>query len=90
MTTSTLIDILLTNKPDLFMRSGIYDPALSDHMLIYGIINEKVRVYPHKVITFRSYKNFDLTEYQNLLSTAHGMLVNYLTMSTIKNITGPQ
>jgi hypothetical protein len=52
------------------MRSGIYDPALSDHMLIYGIINEKVRLYPHKVITFRSYKTFDLTEYQNLLSTA--------------------
>ena len=36
-TTSTLIDVLLTNRPDLFIR-GVFDPALSDHRLIYGIM----------------------------------------------------
>ena len=37
-TTSTLTDLLLTNRPDLFIRGGVFDPALSDHRLIYGIM----------------------------------------------------
>ena len=34
MITSTLIDVLLTNRPELFKRSGNYYPALSDHAMI--------------------------------------------------------
>ena len=37
-TTSTLTDVLLTNRPDLFIRGGVFDPALSDHRLICGIM----------------------------------------------------
>ncbi|RMX48368.1 hypothetical protein pdam_00016303, partial [Pocillopora damicornis] len=38
-----IIDVPLTNQPDLFVRGGVFDPALSDRMLIYGIVKEKVR-----------------------------------------------
>ena len=37
-TTSPLTDLLLTNRPDLFIRGRVFDPALSDHSLIYGIM----------------------------------------------------
>ena len=69
-TTATLVDVLLTNRPDLFIKGGVFDPALSDHMLIFGILKEKARKYPRKIIHFRSYKNFDQAKYNNLLTTA--------------------
>lgn len=69
-TTATLIDVLLTNQPDLFIRGGIFDPALSDHMLINGIMKEKARKHPRKIIHFRRYKNFDPVKYENLLMKA--------------------
>ena len=43
ITTNTLIDVLLSNKPDLFKKIGVYYPVLSDHTLIYGIMKEKIR-----------------------------------------------
>lgn len=38
---STLLDVLLTNRPQSFKRTGVYDPALSDHGLVYGILTIK-------------------------------------------------
>ena len=58
-TTSTLTDLLLTNRPDLFIRGRVFDPALSDHRLIYGIMWEKAKKHSRKIIYFRSYTNFD-------------------------------
>ena len=70
ITNFTLIDILLTNKPDQFKCGGIYHPSLSDHALIYGILKEKLPRQPSKVITFRSYKNFDCDKFTQDLSEA--------------------
>lgn len=36
--TETLINVLLSNKPELFKFSGNYYPLLSDHALIYGVL----------------------------------------------------
>ena len=69
-TTSTLIDVLLSNKPDLFKHSGIYHPSLSDHCLTYGILKDKMLSHRPKVITFRSYKNFDECLFKESLSMA--------------------
>ena len=69
-TTSTLIDVLLSNRPDLFKHSGIYHPSLSDHCLIYGILRDKVVSHQSKVITFRSYKNFDECRFKESLLMA--------------------
>ena len=43
ITTATLTDVPLTNRPDLFIRGNVFDPALSDHMLIYGIMKDKAK-----------------------------------------------
>ena len=69
-TTSTLTDLLLTNRPDLFIRGRVFDPALSDHRLIYGIMWENAKKHSRKIINFRSYTNFDPVKYENLLIAA--------------------
>lgn len=38
--TETLIDVLLSNKPEYFKHSGNYYPSLSDHALIYGVLKQ--------------------------------------------------
>ena len=39
----TLIDMMLTNNPDLFKNCGVYNPEISDHSMIYGEMTEKVK-----------------------------------------------
>ena len=34
----TLIDVNLTNLPDGFTKSSVFDPGLSDHALVYAFI----------------------------------------------------
>ena len=34
---------LVTNHLELFENCGVYDPALSDHGLVYGFLNEMVK-----------------------------------------------
>ena len=67
---NTLVEVLLSNRPELFQCAGNYYPRLSDHALIYGILKYKVNPNRSKVITFRSYKNFDPEDYKQLLSSA--------------------
>ena len=52
-TTSTLLDVILTNKADMFDHSGVIDLGLSDHAMIYGFLKPKVKRYPMKIISFR-------------------------------------
>ena len=54
---STLIDVLLTNRPDYFIKSGTFDPEISDHCLIYGILNEKTLHHQPKTIMSRNLKS---------------------------------
>ena len=42
---STVIAVILMNRPDIFTKGGI-----SDHCLIYGLINEKITHYKPKTI----------------------------------------
>ena len=44
---------LLTNHKELFEDCGVYDPALSDHGLVYGFLNDMVKHQKGKIVTFR-------------------------------------
>ena len=59
-TTNTLIDVLLSNRPELFQCTGNNSPCLSDHSLIQSILKHTINPNRSKVITFRSYKTRDL------------------------------
>jgi hypothetical protein len=56
----TLLDVILTNKPDMFKQCGTFNPGISIHNLIYGIMEESVNQYKPKTILFRSMKKLDV------------------------------
>ena len=66
----TLIDVILTNNPDLFEQSGVFFPEISDHGLFYGLMKENVHQYQSKIIAFRSTKNLDVEKLNENLPTA--------------------
>ena len=58
-TSQTLLDVMMTNKPELFRKANVYDPGLSDHAMVYGIMREKAIHHSSRVITVRSHKSID-------------------------------
>ena len=44
-----------THKPELFNEAVVYDPSISDHSMVIGIMSENAINHPRK-ITFRSLK----------------------------------
>jgi len=66
----TLLDVILTNKPELFTSCDVYDPGISDHAAVYGVMTTRAKHLPTKVISFRSFKSFNEEEFMFDLSTA--------------------
>ena len=56
---TSLIDVILTNCPLEFVKSGVFDPSLSDHTLVNAFMKERVLKSKTKVVTFKSCKNID-------------------------------
>ena len=69
-TAESLLDVILTNKPHYFKASGVYNPEVSDHALVYGMLTEKVKHYQSKVVTFRDFKKLDEGSIRENLWTA--------------------
>ena len=40
---SSCLDVILTNVPGYFKESGILEVGLSDHCLVYTVLNKKLR-----------------------------------------------
>ena len=68
--TESLIDVILTNQPKLFIDSGVYEPGLSNHALVYGFLSEKICRSKGKVVKFRSMKHFEEEAFENDLGEA--------------------
>ena len=66
----TLIDVILTNKPELFKDCGVCDIGISDHALIYGLMKERNGLHESKVLTVRNYKQLNEKQLQMDLETA--------------------
>ncbi|PFX14361.1 hypothetical protein AWC38_SpisGene21486 [Stylophora pistillata] len=66
----TLLDVLLTNTPELFVKSGTCDPGLSDHCMVYGEMKEKVHKHRTKVTTYRQTRNTDFQQLNHELLEA--------------------
>ena len=56
---SSLIDVILVSKPDLVKSSGVMDLTMSDHFLVFAVLNLKVPKPAATYITIRSFKNYD-------------------------------
>ena len=65
--TSSLIDLFLTSKPELYL-SGVIPVGFSDHCAIYGIRKlHRVKTSQPRVVV-RNYKNLDANLFKNDLS----------------------
>ena len=70
-TSETHLDVILTNKLELFKTSGAQNPEMSDHHLVYGIImKERMSQHERKVVTFRSTRTLDVEKLNEDLSSA--------------------
>ena len=66
----TLIDVILSNLPNGFIKSGIFDPGLSDHTLVYAFMKDRVVKFKTKVVNYRSCKNLDEQVLRDHLASA--------------------
>ena len=56
---SSCLDVILTNVPGYFSQSGTLEVGLSDHCLVYTVLNKKLPQPKAEIIRVRSFKNFD-------------------------------
>ena len=68
LTTSTLLDVVLSNVPELHCITDVYTIAVSDHYLVYTVLMFAVNKPDAQNVTFRNYKNLQLNEFLNELS----------------------
>ena len=58
----TSIDVLLTNRPGSFHKTGIFETGISDHdKLVLSVFRFYFTRIPPKTIEYRNYKNFNET-----------------------------
>lgn len=67
-TSETLIDVIMTPNSALATDSGVVETLISDHYLVYAILNFKApKPLPSYVIS-RSYKNYESESFVNDLA----------------------
>ena len=67
LTTSTLLDVILSNIPECHVKTGIYDISLSDHYMVYTTLHYPKAKSKHNTVRFRDYKSFNENEFLNTL-----------------------
>ena len=67
-TSSTLIDIILVSNPSLVKTSGVLDVTISDHFLIFALLDLKMPKPPATTITTRSFKRYDVAKFAEEIS----------------------
>ena len=58
-TTATTIDLIITNKGKIVENIKTADTGIPDHNLVSFTLNLQVKKQPPKIITIRTYKNFN-------------------------------
>ena len=82
-TSSTLLDVILTNTPDLFKSAGVAEMGLSDHKLVYTFVNKVVKQHAARIINCRSTKHLDLEEFKKDLYDTGTRTHRYQSTSSI-------
>ena len=64
-TSSTLIDVTLTNRPRSFLMAGTFDLGLSDHHLVYAVSKSHCPKTCPIIVERRTFKNYDLERFRD-------------------------
>ena len=58
-TSTTLLDLVITNNTNMVLTSGVVHVQLSDHSLVYAFLRKTAPEMRSRKLCFRSLKNFD-------------------------------
>jgi hypothetical protein len=61
---STLIDLILTNRPENILSTGVIHLGISDHSLIYAVRKFKVPRSSPTIKEVRDFKHFSIDEFR--------------------------
>ncbi len=73
---ATAIDLLFVNNYHHIIDSGVLDPSLSDHSLIYCIAKAGVPTLPPRTIEYRSYRNYSQSAFVNDLKNVDWNIID--------------
>ena len=59
MESSSLIDVIITNKPSSVLFSGVFDLSLSDHNLMYTVMPLQCQKVSPRTVVRRHFKHCD-------------------------------
>jgi len=81
--TETLIDHIYTSFPERHSKSGVIETTISDHFMIYTVINFKSPRLPNRMITMRDYKRFNTNNFiDDMSQSMESILPDILVLST--------
>ncbi len=60
---STIIDLILSSIPNRHKSTGVIKTTISDHYMVYTILNDKVEKRKPKTIRYRCFKSFDCNSF---------------------------
>ena len=69
MESSSLIDVILTNKPRSVLTSGVFDLGLSDHNLIYTVMRLQCPKISPRTVVKRHFKHYDTESFSADIAT---------------------
>ena len=73
------IDLILTNKPRSFIKTGLMETWLSDyHKLVTTMMKVRFPKCKPSIITYRSYKKFDNKKFLENMNAEIITQINYL------------
>ena len=73
---NTLIDLVITSNTSKIVNSGVYDPGMSDHCLVFAVVKFKRDKVPPKIIITRNYKQVDTKALQQDMENAPWSVIN--------------
>ena len=60
---STLIDVVLTSDPALVKANGVLEMTISDHFLVYVVLDLKMPKLKARYVNIRSYKHYNAEKF---------------------------
>ena len=82
---STLLDLIITNRPNSVVHSDVLPCPVGDHELLTATINIKKEKHPPVVKTFRSLQNYSQGHFCELLLNELVILNTILRTDNVSN-----
>ena len=68
LSTSTLLDVILSNVPESHTKTGVCNINISDHNMVFTVLSYAKNNSEHNTVKFRNYKLFDVDAFIIILS----------------------